>query len=259
MLDFSKKPVIGMIHLPPMDGVEGFIGFYNTLQCALSDLKALQDGGVDAVIVENEHDHPHTIFISGRQKKCMEEITKQVVLHSKIPVGVCVLRNDWKAALSIAKNSGAQFIRMDVFVDKVEMQGEVVQVNPEEVLQYRKSINGEQIQILTDIQVKHSKQLENKTLVESAKEAIQKGSDAIVVTGIATGTEVELKKLREVKEAIKEFPLLIGSGFSENCTDYLKYCSGTIVGTSLKEKERISKQKTLSLMAKVNKIRGEKE
>ena len=255
ILEFDKKVIIGMIHLSPMEGLDGFIGKEKTIERALNDLYSLQENGIDAVIVENEHDHPHTIFILEKQKSCMLDVTKAVTKKANVPVGVCVLRNDWKAALEIAKKSDAEFIRMDVFVDKVLMENEIVEVNPIEVMNYKRTIKGEKIKIFTDIHVKHSIMLENKTLFESAQEAIKSGSDAIIISGKATGKEININKLKDLRERINNFPILIGSGFSESCVHYLKYCSGAIVGTSLKENNKISVEKVKSLIDKVKMLK----
>ena len=52
------KPVIGMLHLPPSPGVEGFPGIMAAVETLRADETALLAGGVDALLLENMHDFP---------------------------------------------------------------------------------------------------------------------------------------------------------------------------------------------------------
>ena len=86
----------------------------------------------------------------------MQEITR----NAKVPVGLGVLLNDWRAALAIAKVTNAAFVRLDFFVDKVRIAAGVIEPQPDAVLDYRKKIGAENVALFTDIQVKYSELLE---------------------------------------------------------------------------------------------------
>lgn len=49
------KPVIGMVHLLPLPGSPGYdyYGMDAIIEKALADVKALEEGGVNGLIVEN--------------------------------------------------------------------------------------------------------------------------------------------------------------------------------------------------------------
>ena len=55
----EKKSIIGMIHTLALPGTMDYCGdMTKVIDRALADLHAMQNAGVDAVIVENFCDHP---------------------------------------------------------------------------------------------------------------------------------------------------------------------------------------------------------
>ena len=56
----NKKPfVIGMVHCAPLLGYKDFPGIKEVEKKFKCDFKALLDGGVDAILIENNYDIPH--------------------------------------------------------------------------------------------------------------------------------------------------------------------------------------------------------
>ena len=232
----DRNIIIGAIHFAPLLGYKDFPGYEVVLKNAIEDLGAFQSGGVDGVIIENNYDIPHKIFVEKETVELMTRLGKEIKKKIKVPIGVSVLWNDYKSALSIAKNIGAQFIRVPVFVDSVRTNYGDVFAEPKSVLEYRKDIGAENVAIFTDIHVKHAELLENKSIEESAQEAIKFGSDALIVTGKWTGDAPDLKDLEAVRNTVEGFPILVGSGAdSSNVKKLLQYANGAIVSTSLKE------------------------
>ncbi len=175
-----------------------------------------------------------------------------------------VLWNDYKAALTIAKSINASFIRIPVFVDKVKTSYGIIEESPEKILEFRKSIDAEDIMLFTDIHVKHSEILSPYSITESAQRAVTAGADALIVTGQWTGSAPDLTQLREVREQVGDFPIFCGSGVdATNIGELFEYASGAIVSTSLKEggeqagevnvkgyQQRISSDKVKELLLK---------
>ena len=68
----TDKPIIGMLHLPPLPGAPGFGGTISTIwDTVLGDLEALLTGGVHGLMIENYGDVP---FYPGR-------VTAMTVAH----------------------------------------------------------------------------------------------------------------------------------------------------------------------------------
>jgi membrane complex biogenesis BtpA family protein len=232
----ERDVIIGAIHFPPLPGYSEFPGLDIALNNALADLKAFEIGGVDAVIVENNYDIPHKTFVDPEVADALEYLSKMMSAATNLPVGISVLWNDYKTALAISKKIGLKFIRIPVFVDKVETNYGVMSPKADEAIAFRKEIEAENVDLFTDIHVKHSKILSPYTIVESAKMAIKKGSDALIITGKWTGDVPDLAKIRQVREAVGEFPIVCGSGVDNtNIVNLFNVANGAIVSTSVKD------------------------
>ncbi len=231
----NKNIIIGAIHLPPLLGYKNFPGFGVALKNALADLRAFAKGGVDGIIFENNYDIPHKIFVKEPVVSSMTFLGEKLRRATKLPLGVSVLWNDYRAALSIAKTLDLQFIRVSVFVDKVKTNYGIVEGEPEKVVKFRKSIEAEKIALFTDIHVKHAKLLSKNSLISSAQEAIKNKSDALVVTGRWTGDAPSVEAIEILRQHIGAFPILVGSGANEdNVKTLFRFANGAIVSTSLK-------------------------
>jgi membrane complex biogenesis BtpA family protein len=261
ILNKNTNITIGALHLPPLPGYEDFPGFDIAIENAIFDAKALEQGGADAIIFENNYDIPHTMEVSEEVIEAMIKIGKQIKSHTSIPLGVSVLWNDYKAALKIAKEVGATFIRVPVFVDKVQTAYGYTEGEPEKVIDVRKELDCESVALFVDIHVKHSEVLTNEPIEVTAKRAVEAGADALIVTGKWTGDAPDTTELKSVREAVGDFPIFCGSGVdANNVKELYSYANGAIVSTSLKAESdsthevnlkpydvRISEEKTLKL------------
>lgn len=233
----QKHPyIIGMIHLKPSPGFKGHCGMEEYVQHAVKELFVLQDGGVDAVLVENEHDHPHQLQPSKRVKRAIVAAVGAVVKQSRVPVGVEVLLNDPVGSLQVAAKAGAHFIRTDYFVDKMTRDGfGEMNIDPAMVVRVRDSLVGGSIDIFADIQVKYAQMIHNqKSLTTSAKQAENSGAQAIVVTGTKTGSPPCVDDIVSAQSGLVHAHLIIGSGVDiKNAKRLMKRVQGVIVGTGI--------------------------
>jgi len=227
------------LHFLPLIGYKGFVSYQKVLQRAVDDFNSLQDGGVDAIIVENNYNFPHRIKETPEVIEMIRKLIKELKKISSVPIGISVLFNDFENALKIAKESGAEFIRVPVFVDNVKTIFGEIKGNPDKVIEFRKKIEAENIKILTDIQVKHSKLINKRPIREAALEAREKGSNGLIITGTVTGEAPLIKDLQEVKAISGDIPVIIGSGADKtNIKRLFKFADAVIVSTSLKEGEK---------------------
>jgi predicted TIM-barrel enzyme len=132
---------------------------------------------------------------------------------------------------------------------------------PAEIIAYRRKLKAEHVAVLADIQVKYSELLEEKSLATSARQAVAGGAAAVIVTGTATGDMPALTDLQEAREAVGDFPVLVGSGTTPaNVTELFQYADGAIIGTALKSgsepDDRVVEDKVRQLMRTVRAIRS---
>ncbi len=247
---FSRpKPLIGMIALPPLPGYPAFSTIDALIEAALADLAALEQGGVDGVLVENDFDQPHTLLAGAEIIAAMTRVTREVVSRAQVPVGIEVLLNDWRASLAVAAATGARFIRLDFFVDRVRSKLGVIEPEPAAVLAYRTKIRADSVLIFSDLQVKYSTPADGrKPMGQSSREAAAAGADAVIVTGTETGIGPTPADLAAAHAG--GLPVLIGSGLSPaNLAELGPLADGYIVGTSLRSGRQGTDRVVPSLVA----------
>ena len=232
------KPIIGVIHLPPLLGSpQSTLPFREIRICALSDAGRLIDNGIDGVIIENYGDapfypdrvEPHTVAALAL---IANEIREH---HPQTPIGLNVLRNDAKSAMAIATVTGANFIRVNVHTGAMLTDQGLIEGKAHETLRYRSILKSE-VKIFADIAVKHATPLAPIDILTIAEDTYHRGlADALIVTGTATGKSTDLGQLKTVKSAVPQARVLAGSGVTiDNLTEVLQYADGVIVGTSIK-------------------------
>ena len=238
-----RRPLlIGVVHLLPCPGSPRFGGdFAQVLEAAEADARALQEGGADAVIVENFGDTP--FFRDAVPPETVASMAQAVGrlqgLLGSLPLGVNVLRNDARSALGLCA-VGACFLRVNVHSGAMHTDQGLIQGRAAETLRERQRL-APAAAILADVHVKHGVPLAAQSLLEAARDAFQRGAaDALVISGTHTGAEPAVGDLNEVREGLPEAPLLIGSGLSlANAAQLLPLVQGAIVGTALKHEGRV--------------------
>lgn len=232
----EKNIIIGAIHFPPLLGYPDFPGMKVAKNNALKDLQAFSQGGADGIIFENNYDVPHSAQIGPPASACMAALGSKIKEDANIPVGVSVLWNDYKTALSLARVLDLKFVRIPVFIDRVKTNYGIMEPAASDAIRFRKKIGAEKVAIFTDIHVKHSTILSKFTIAKSANLAIKAGSDALILTGNWTGQAPDLEELKLVRKTVGSFPILLGSGIdTKNAKSLMEYANGAIVSTSLKD------------------------
>lgn len=233
----NKKPtLIAAIHFPPLAPYPDSPGRKVCLAKALGDIKICEQAGIDALILENNYDLPHTKYIKKETEADLRWLIRQIKKQTKLPLGLSLLWNDYPTALKLAGAYKLDFIRIPVFVDHIQTHyGFKIKGNPTQVKKLQKKYRATNVKLLCDIHVKHSKILNKDSIIESAQKAIKSGADAIILTGKWTGNSPNLDELKKVRKAVANFPIYLGSGLdSQNASKLLKIADGTIVATSLK-------------------------
>lgn len=142
----TPNPVIGMVHLRPLPGApkaptDGAAAMDTVVERAVADVRALERGGVDGVMIENFGDAPfhpddvpkHTVAATTRAAAAVTDTTT-------LPIGINVLRNDAKAAVSVAAAVDAAFVRVNVHTGaRVTDQG-IVEGRAHETLRLRERL-----------------------------------------------------------------------------------------------------------------------
>lgn len=229
-----------MVHLLPLPGAPLWAGDMGAvLDRATDDARALQDGGVDALLVENYGDAP---FLAGAvEPVTIAAMTRAIAAVQGVvdrPIGVNVLRNDAAAALAIAAVTGATFIRVNVHTGGMHTDQGWIEGKAAETLRLRERMAPD-VAILADVLVKHATPPAGVELADAARDTWHRGlADGLIVTGRATGSATDLERVRAVREAVPDAPVLVGSGVTADTVGAALQAvqsGGVIVGSAMEE------------------------
>ncbi len=260
ILELEKKPLIGMVHLPPLRESLGFPDKQEALiSSVLYDARILLKTGYDAILIENFNDYPYRKYrIEDELILMMALVAERIKKEIKLPLGINILRNACEQALTIAHVIGSSFIRCNVWEGAYVTDQGIIEGVAEAVNQKARNLNSN-VLILADIHVKHATPLGHFSMVEAAKNALKRGkADAIVLSGTETGQIVEKSKLISFVNQSGIKPIL-GSGLAaDNIETVIPLISGAIVGSSIKETDiysPIAEEKARKLVEKWKKAR----
>lgn len=232
----GRKPLVGMVHLPPLPGAPLWGGSMDAVEDrAVADARALAEGGMDGVLLENFQDVP---FLRGAvPPETVAAMTRAVLAVKRsvtVPVGVNVLRNDARAALAVTVACGADFIRVNVHTGVMWTDQGLVEGDAAGTLRTRTAL-GADVAILADVLVKHATPPPGLTAESAASDTWARGlADALVASGPGTGRPTDLERVRAVRRGAPDAPVLVGSGVTpETVAVVLEVADGAIVGTTL--------------------------
>ncbi len=239
------KGVIGMVHAMPLIGYKDHPGYEAVERAVIQDAAALEDGGVDAIMLENNYDLPHREFVEDDNAQMLLRLAKTLRSHTDLPLGLCVLWNDYSHAFEIAQKADFQFVRVPVFVDSVKTDYGVIEAHPEVVIAERLA-SAPEVALLVDVQVKHATMLSERPIAESAQASVDEGANGLIVTGRWTADLPDPTDLDAVSDHAGNASVYVGSGATARNAHLIKpYCAGVIVGTTLKEgSEQSAEQET---------------
>lgn len=232
-----------MVHVGALPGTPRYKGCIEKIvENAVEEASMYAKNYVDGILIENMHDIPYI-----RQKDLSPEIVTTMtricsevrkVVPQSIACGIQILAGCNKEAIAVAKAAGLQFIRAEGFVFSHIADEGFIDANAGTLLRYRRQIDADGVLVFVDVKKKHSSHAitSDVSLSETVKAAEFFLADGVILTGNATGEEVNIRDLSEVRERIAErLPLLIGSGVTlDNVDNYANAADALIVGSHLK-------------------------
>lgn len=232
---FGARALFGMVHLRALPGAPLYASLDDAIEAALADVRALADGGVDGYVVENFGDRP---FFKDRVPAetiaAMTRVVAELARAVPLPFGVNVLRNDARAALAIAAATGAAFIRVNVHAGAVVADQGIIEGDAAATMRLRAALCP-RVLVFADHLVKHATPLGAIDERQSARDLRYRAlADAIVVSGAETGAPADPARLRRLREAMPDAPLVVGSGLTAENAAQFADADAAIAGTSVK-------------------------
>ncbi|MEM4576039.1 MAG: BtpA/SgcQ family protein [Candidatus Nezhaarchaeales archaeon] len=232
----TTKAVIGVIHLPPLPGAPLYDGgeVDSIIEKTLRDARALRDGGIDGILIENFWDMPYRRgHAEPSTIACMAVIAREVAREVDVPLGINVLRNDAISAIAIAKAVGGAFIRANAYVEVIVTDQGIIDPCAYKVQRAKILYQALKVRVFADIHVKHGAPLVQRPVEVIAEEALSRGlADAIILTGPSTGTPPSLTYVERVRARLPSASIIIGSGCNpENISTLFRLADAAIVGS----------------------------
>ena len=233
-----EKPIIAMCHLKALPGDPGYDsvgGMQAVVEQAHADLRALQEGGVDAVLFSNEASLPYLTRVEAVTTAAMARLIGELLGEIEIPFGVNVLW-DPIASLDLATATGASFVR-EIFTGVYASDFGLWNTNCGEVIRHQHAIGAQNVRLLFNIVPEAAAYLADRDVAGIARSTVfNMQPDALCVSGLTAGVETSADLLREVKEAVPETPVFANTGVNiENIEGQLAIADGAIIGTAFKQ------------------------
>ena len=259
----TDKPVIGMLHLmamptDPKYDKEG--GLEKVIDRARRDLHALQEGGIDAVLFCNEFSIPYVDNVRVVTVASMARIIGELKGEIKVPFGVDVACDPYKA-FDLAAATGAAFVRETLSGAYGGDYG-VQSIKQGEVERHRVEVGCENVFTLATLVPEGARQIAPRPIEEVAKSltfSINPG--ALLVYGVTAGSAIDDSMIAKAKKAC-DTPVFASNGVrAETVKDTLSIADGCVVGTWLKVDGKfyneVDPQRVKELMKNAKEYRGD--
>lgn len=257
------KPVIGMCHLRALPGdphYDAATGMDAVVEHARSELKGLQEGGVDAVMISNEFSLPYLTRTEPITAISMARVIGDLRPEIQVPFGVNVLW-DGTASIDLAVATGASFVR-EIFTGVYASDFGLWNTNVGELARHRRAVGADHVRLLFNIVPESAVYLADRDLVQITRSTVFNARpDAICVSGLIAGSATDTDKLRTVKEAGGDTPVFVNTGVTaDNVAEQLSVADGAIVGTFFKRDGEftadVDPARVEQLMWEVRRLRG---
>ena len=259
----TEKPIVAMCRFNPLAGDPQYdhsAGVAKIVDWARTDLAALQDGGVDAVMFSNEFSLPYSTNVEPVTTATMARVVGELMSSIRVPFGVNVLW-DARATLDLAAATGAGFVR-EVFTGIYASDFGLWDTNCGEVVRHKHRIGAGNVRLFFNIVPEGGKYLGERKTEDIAKSTVFNTlPDALCVSGLTAGAPTDAQIIQSVKQTVGETPVFANTGVTaENVHEQLGIADGAIVGTTLKYdgvfENHVDERRVAQLMQKVRSVRG---
>ena len=255
-----EKPIIALLHLHGLPGDPLYCGdmdmVYNQ---ARQDLIALQEGGVDGILIANEFSLPYQLKVDMVTVGAMGYLVGKLKDKIKVPFGVNVVLNPL-ASLELAASTGASFIR-SAFTGAYMGENGIVNTNVAETVRRKKELGLDHLKMLYKVNPESDAYItprDTKTIVKSI--IFNCAPDALCVSGASAGSETSTDVIAEVHSVAGNIPVFCNTGCNiETVQEKLSNSDGACVGTTFKVdgkfENNVDPERVVKFMEKVREFR----
>ena len=253
-----KKPIIAMLHLDPLPGDPRWRygdTMESVVQHALADLKALQDGGVDGILISNEFSLPYQRHMNFVTPAAMAYVVGRLKDEIRVPFGVdCI--SDGEATIELAAAVGADFVR-GTFCGVYVGDGGLYNNDFSALLRRKAALHLDNLKMLYFINPESDRNLDTRPLADIAKSIIFKAHpDGLCISANAAGQDVDDALITSVKEANPEVVVLCNTGCRPDIIVRKLRCGdAAVVGTYFKEGGKLEDSRLRNLRVDESRVK----
>jgi membrane complex biogenesis BtpA family protein len=234
------KPIIGVVHLQALPGAPRYAGgaMREIYAAAVADARALADGGIDGIIVENASDMPfrRPENIGPETVAALTAACLEIRAAVDTPIGITCVANGVIPALAVAKAVGARWVRANQWVNAYVANEGFLNGPAPEAMRYRAAIGAIDVRIFADVHVKFGAHAitADRGIPEQATDAEWFDADVLIASGTRTGSPTSPREVGEVRSGTT-LPVIVGSGLNpDQVPSLFAVADGAIVGQWLK-------------------------
>jgi len=240
--------VIGMVHLAPLPGTPLYRAdsLDQTITVAVESACALEAGGADGCLIQTVDRLYGVSDDADPARTCAATLISQAVRGATGPdfaIGIQIMRNAVRASLAVAHLCGGSFVRAAVLVGATVSAHGIVTADPLTVMEYRRKIGAERVQVIADVDSMHFRWLGGgREAGEVAHAARGVGASAVAVGHPAPETTLEM--VRSVREHAPGLPVVL-AGYTnhDNAARLTAAVDGVFVGGCLEDSDgRVDEQ-----------------
>lgn len=259
-----QKPIIAMLHLDALPGDPAF-HHGDTMETVVAhakqDLAALQDGGVDGVLISNEFSLPYERHMSFVTPAAMARVVGELKQDIRVPFGVdCI--SDGLATIELAAAVSADFVR-GTFCGCYVGDGGLYNNDFSQLLRRKTALHLDDLRMFYFLNPESDRNLDTRPLPDIAKSLVFKAApDAFCVSANAAGEDVNAALMESVRAVIRsDTAIVCNTGCRvDTIAEKLSTADAAIVGTTFKKdgnfRERVDVERVRIFMDEVKRIRA---
>lgn len=238
-----RKPIVGMCHLPALPGDPGYDapgGMDAVLAHARREIAALQDGGVDGILISNEFSLPYLTKTEPITAVVMARVIGELRSEIRVPFGVNVLW-DGIASIDLAMATGASFVR-EVFTGVYASDFGLWNTEVGRAARHRARMGASHVRLLYNVVPEGAAYVADRDLAQMTRSTVFNGApDALCVSGLTAGASTDTSTLKVVKENAGDVPVFVNTGVRpDTVAESLEHADAAIVGTYFKRDGRFA-------------------
>lgn len=233
----GARAVIGMVQLAALPGGANYRDgtVEEVIEAARSEAEILSSNGIDALMVQNLGDIPVQQKTSVEQVAWMTRVTSEIVAAASCPVGINFLENDAHAMMAVASASGADFVRIKIYVGAMLTPFGIESGQAHVAIKARTALGADHVAIFADVHDRTGTPIATGGFEEDVEFALRLGrADGLVLTGKTYQQTLDM--VARARARYPEAPLFVGGGVTgENFAEAMAEANGAFVSTAMKD------------------------